>query len=356
MSDLGHTANNLFDRRIIAIISGRELQLKADESVLPVEVGDVIFLKVIEGPFSYFKEVVQDFIGDPAKYNTEEVRLMMSQWSELMIEFYNGLKEVELVSSENLSAFQKKDQGQLLASFIIAKYPQFDVTSTYLNFDLRLSIAEDPNLSHKTLKKIFMELDEEKWKQVDFQFLKNQLTAKKSGASFGDFDLIQKEFLEKASLDRTSSSSEMRDLLKNTISYIATANFEDNQQDEVLIHFKLVYEILRIIQQYYPGVISNEFKKSITFHQLQTFKEDIEMISSLKHLVYTESNLFLLNFKEEETRLSFWKKLGEFLLNRQHPIYTVAQFKETLTGANYLTDLNTNRKLKRFDLDKEEKN
>ncbi|WAR54285.1 hypothetical protein PtB15_3B799 [Puccinia triticina] len=169
MSDLGHTANNLFDRRIIAIISGRELQLKADESVLPVEVGDVIFLKVIEGPFSYFKEVVQDFIGDPAKYNTEEVRLMMSQWSELMIEFYNGLKEVELVSSENLSAFQKKDQGQLLASFIIAKYPQFDVTSTYLNFDLRLSIAEDPNLSHKTLKKIFMELDEEKWKQAIYQ-------------------------------------------------------------------------------------------------------------------------------------------------------------------------------------------
>lgn len=153
---LENSANNLFDRRILNIIAGKEVPLSRGKAVLPEEVGDIIFLKVIEGPFSSFEEAIRVFSGDPEKYENEEARLMMSQWSDLMIDFYGDLMKLELVSPQNLSLFQKKDQGQFFASLIIAKYPQFDVNSTYLNFDLRLSIAEDPNLKTEKLKEIFL--------------------------------------------------------------------------------------------------------------------------------------------------------------------------------------------------------
>ncbi|WAR56629.1 hypothetical protein PtB15_7B479 [Puccinia triticina] len=116
MEALKKFTDHLYGRKILEILANQELLLKADEVVLPGNLVDEIFLKVIE-------------------------------------------------------EFQKKDQGQFLSSLIIAKYPLYDVSSTYLSFDLRSIIAEECHRK-SNLGQIFDGIDEKTWKKHTDFFLK----------------------------------------------------------------------------------------------------------------------------------------------------------------------------------------
>ncbi|WAQ81614.1 hypothetical protein PtA15_1A956 [Puccinia triticina] len=173
------------------------------------------------------------------------LRLMMSHWCDLMIDLFHHIEKLALVPTEILSEFQKKDQGKFFSSLIVAKYTHYDVYSTYLNFDLRLSILEDCNLKDD-LKEIFKGVDEGTWKQVEFQFVTAQLKFEESVQLFDDFDEIREEFITKASPSTATSVSDMKILLENIIAYIPGVELKGYayEEDEVLIHFKLLYEMI----------------------------------------------------------------------------------------------------------------
>ncbi|OAV90135.1 hypothetical protein PTTG_11887 [Puccinia triticina 1-1 BBBD Race 1] len=216
MEALKKFTDHLYGRKILEILANQELLLKADEVVLPGNLVDEIFLKVIE-------------------------------------------------------EFQKKDQGQFLSSLIIAKYPLYDVSSTYLSFDLRSIIAEECHRK-SNLGQIFDGIDEKTWKKVEYQLIKAQLKYIDGKSLFENFHTMEEEFLTKASPERASPLSEMKNLLENIIEYIPEVFVQGKKMTEqVIIHLKVMCDMEKFIQRYYPELFSNNFKQSVKFQQLQSF-------------------------------------------------------------------------------------
>ena len=66
-----------------------------------------------------------------------------------MLDFFLNLKELGILPSLLRSASERSfETGKFVASYLLGKFSPFDVTSTYLNWDLRTSILEDTNI-HK---------------------------------------------------------------------------------------------------------------------------------------------------------------------------------------------------------------
>ncbi|KAA1123625.1 hypothetical protein PGTUg99_021668 [Puccinia graminis f. sp. tritici] len=355
IAGLESAANYLYERKLAEIVKGRPLLLRGGGVTLPPELGGSIDLRLIKDCLAPFEKVVETSVSQ-AHVENVEVKLMMSHWSDLMIHFFHDLKNFQLVPEDILSQFLREDQGRLFWSFIIAKYPPFDVASTYLNFELRLSIAKDRHIQNTDLKRIFQAFDEETWKQLEFQLLKARLTHKATQVSSKAFDRIREDFLRIALPNKATSVAQIKTLLGDLVAYIPKVMVGENQPEKILVHLKLLYDMVKFLHRYHPEVVSNELKESaITFHQLRAFEESVGLISTLNHFLYEQSYLFFLNLKEEPKDISLWNRFKKWVLNDQTNYQAVklpAQLKEKLKGSSYLTDSNPDRRVD-VDIDSE---
>jgi hypothetical protein len=179
--------------------------------------------------------------------------------------------------------------------------------------------------------------------------LKARLTHKATQVSSQAFDQIRENFLRIALPNRATSAAQIKTLLEDLVDYIPKLNVEENQPERILVHLKLLYDMIKFIQKYHPEEISNVVvKESITFHQLRAFEESVGLISTLNHFLYEQSYQFFLNLKEEPKDISLFNRFKKWVLNDQtnHQLIKFPeQLKEKLKGSNYLTDSNTDRRL-----------
>jgi hypothetical protein len=146
------------------------------------------------------------------------------------------------------------------------------------------------------------------------------------------------EFLKKGFEDGRLGLSEIKNIFENIITYIPRATFAPDQTNEILVHFKVVYDVLKLIQRCNPEAIPPHFKITHKFQQFRAFEECIQFISSLHHLSYEISFLLFLNIKEGSGPLkNLFNKLVTFLENGEERKFP-EEIKEKLNGSRYLTD------------------
>jgi hypothetical protein len=161
------------------------------------------------------------------------------------------------------------------------------------------------------------------WKHIDFQFLVARLKQDKVCWS-KEFNPIKRKFIKIGFQCRGNGKSKIVNILTDIITYIPKAKFEHEHLKDsssmALVHYKVLYDMLKFIQKYNPEVSSPHFKESLIFKQLQTFEELIRFISSLHHFRYVVFKLLFQNLRKEDYQ-SFSEKI-----------------QETIKGSYYLTD------------------
>jgi hypothetical protein len=136
--NLKMAAGNLYKRKV-KHLNGNRYSVSWKEEELPNDLWDAIYKKVATGWLSSFHDVVQAGVYEG------QARLLLAHWSDLMMDFFLDLKELELIPESSLSESWSKATGQFVSCYLLGKFPPFDVTTTYLNFDLIASIVEDRN-------------------------------------------------------------------------------------------------------------------------------------------------------------------------------------------------------------------
>jgi hypothetical protein len=151
-----------------------------------------------------------------------------------------------------------------------------------------------------------VEFDEATWRSIQFEFLKARLKHEAARDLSQEFDPIQKVFLKIGSQEEGNEAFEIIQLFEDVMNYIPRAKFLANGKKEKLVHYKVLYDILKFIYRYNPELISIDFKNSVTFQQFQVFEECITLISSLQHINYELSRLTL-------EKIKLYKSPGKYL-------------------------------------------
>ncbi|KAA1104100.1 hypothetical protein PGT21_010821 [Puccinia graminis f. sp. tritici] len=248
IKELKDLANYLYKRRIFEILIGRPLILEGGGVRLSNQLVANIDIILIKDCLSLFEEFVETGVYQVYK-DSKIVNLMISDWTNLIVHFIHDLVNLEIVPQGTILEFLRKDHGKLLWSLITIKYCPFDVASKYLNFDLRLSIAEDRNINNTKLRDIFQAFNEDAWKQAEFKLLKAQLLDKTVGVHSEFSHLITEYFLRIASPDKKTSASHVEHLLEGLMDVGISPLFFSSPKNPSIPSLKIIMnkQILHVI-------------------------------------------------------------------------------------------------------------
>ncbi|OAV93810.1 hypothetical protein PTTG_01639 [Puccinia triticina 1-1 BBBD Race 1] len=153
----------------------------------------------------------------------------------------------------------------------------------------------------------------------------------------------------------------MTDLLKQIISHVAVFKLRrESDGDGALAHYKVVYDMARLIQRKYPQVISDEFKQSEEFQQLWALEETIGMFSSVSHFWYYDlGQLFPIHITSNAQLLETLAKRYKMDPDKRPIDFTWEsdKFEDCKAlldpdGLTYMSDLmRKDRRISRFNLD-----
>jgi hypothetical protein len=115
---------------------------------LPDHIWDDIYKRVAIYYLAPFDHLFRTGFHHGKELDNPERLILLGRWSDLMLCFLLDLKKLHIL----VKPLSRKDVGRFALSYVLAKFPPFDVDTTYLNFDLRSSILEDINSN--TLKEI----------------------------------------------------------------------------------------------------------------------------------------------------------------------------------------------------------
>jgi hypothetical protein len=160
------------------------------------------------------------------------------------------------------------------------------------------------------------------------------------GVCSKEYDEIVNEFLKRLSQVGGYKSS-IKSLFKKIITYIPRAKFSPDQKKEQLVHFKVLYDMLRFIYQNNPEVTSSHFKKSLAFQHFQAFEECIGFISTLHNYEYVVSTLILKNIQSNHSRNKYigYQSKEKYIYFRFSQYQNLPdEMKQKLKGSYYLAN------------------
>jgi hypothetical protein len=144
------SAGILYATKVNKLNNGRfHSYVRPDE--LPRDVWDEIYIQNVKHFFSSFESVVQIGVYHGKEVDDEE-RSLVARWSDLMLDFFLDLKELEILPNPRSEKYPGEYAGQFVLGYVLGKFHPCDVATTYLNLDLRKSILGD--LNHKRIKNI----------------------------------------------------------------------------------------------------------------------------------------------------------------------------------------------------------
>jgi hypothetical protein len=114
------------------------------KQILPEEVWDEVYIRYAKNTFLSFKSLVLTSFQN-GKEMDDEARLLMAHWSNIMLDFFLDLKELDILPKQSLEKYPSEHARHFVLSYVLGKFPPFDFATTNLNFDLRKSILEDCN-------------------------------------------------------------------------------------------------------------------------------------------------------------------------------------------------------------------
>jgi hypothetical protein len=160
ISDFGSIAGYIY-RRKLKQLEGDIQTIKRRKTKLRDGLTDRrAWEKAVTHFLSSFENVIQNGVYR-GKAENEKVRLLTARWSDLMMGFFLDLKKYEMLPKSILKHWSKY-AGRFLSSYLLGKFPPFDVATTYLNCDLRQSILKDRNINRfKHLFESWSSLDDE---------------------------------------------------------------------------------------------------------------------------------------------------------------------------------------------------
>jgi hypothetical protein len=135
------------------------------------------------------------------------------------------------------------------------------------------------------------------WKKIEFQYLKARLNQGAPAGCSKQFGPLMEKFLQTGFQAAGNGVLPIGSLFEDIITYIPDANFNQELDPKLLVHYKLVHDLLMFIQKYHPEAISQHFEQSTGFQNLVKFKENIIRISRLKKFMFFSKRLYKYNMK-----------------------------------------------------------
>ncbi|PLW10056.1 hypothetical protein PCANC_22853, partial [Puccinia coronata f. sp. avenae] len=118
----------------------------------PNVTGDEIFRRYANDYFSSFECAAQaGFNINRKKEVDNEARLLMARWTNLMLDFFLDMKELEILPPTSSEEYPSEDASQFVVMYALGRTPSCDVATNYLYLDLRASILGDWNKKLKGL-------------------------------------------------------------------------------------------------------------------------------------------------------------------------------------------------------------
>ncbi|PLW30611.1 hypothetical protein PCANC_23716 [Puccinia coronata f. sp. avenae] len=145
VSDWHLSAGILYARKVNQLSNSLN-PVEGKRAIFPNNVWDEIFSRLAADYFSSFERVLQTGVHRGEEVD-EGARLLIARWSNLMLDFFLDMRELEILSKPANS--EKYDssavRAQFVLSYLLGKSFPFDVVTTYRHhFDLRARLLEDP--------------------------------------------------------------------------------------------------------------------------------------------------------------------------------------------------------------------
>ncbi|PLW44494.1 hypothetical protein PCASD_11483 [Puccinia coronata f. sp. avenae] len=195
VSDWHLSAGILYARKVNQLSNSLN-PVEGKRAIFPNNVWDEIFSRLAADYFSSFERVLQTGVHRGEEVD-EGARLLIARWSNLMLDFFLDMRELEILSKPANS--EKYDssavRAQFVLSYLLGKSFPFDVVTTYRHhFDLRARLLEDPkNTRLEDLAQA--EFDDAGWELMEFRYLEAQLKQDAASEWWQEFDPLREEFL-----------------------------------------------------------------------------------------------------------------------------------------------------------------
>lgn len=273
-------------------------------------------------------------------------RPLKNRWCDLMLDLFIDVQRHELIPTKRLSKFlNEENKGRIISSYFLDRYPSFDETAVYLNFNLKLTLQENP--FNKPLSIFCKLLDENVWEFVEFDYLESWIKGlARRPLTSPSFSALAKEFLQVAPLaTQPISASTVLDermseyFMKLLLFTVSSNQHVSDSSSVLLIDSKLGLDILSFILRYRKETISSELLKEIResslFIYLRVLEESIRLFSLFNYYVYFRGKEIHGNIKEEE--LVQTSALSSRSISRfDRPPRLSEKIKQKLLGDKYL--------------------
>jgi hypothetical protein len=140
ISNWESTAHSMYISELKQLAGGRDLAKQIKKNLHDYVVNRELFRKAVAEHLSSLNDVIYSgFYREKDK--NDRARLLIARWSDFTMDFFLDLidRKIFKLSSPDVMT------SQFVSSYLLGKFPPFDVPTTYLNFYVRESILRDRN-------------------------------------------------------------------------------------------------------------------------------------------------------------------------------------------------------------------
>ncbi|PLW18817.1 hypothetical protein PCANC_06624 [Puccinia coronata f. sp. avenae] len=151
ISNWESTAHSMYRSELKQLAGGRDLAKQI------YVVNRELFRKAVAEHLSSLNDVIYaSFYREKDK--NDRARLLMARWSDFTMDFFLDLMDRKIFKLSSPDVMT----SQFVSSYLLGKFPPFDVPTTYLNFYVRESILRDRNAIQ--LRELSQQFNEATWK------------------------------------------------------------------------------------------------------------------------------------------------------------------------------------------------
>jgi hypothetical protein len=139
ISDWTLFAGNLYTRKVNQI-NNRPYSFLGRILPLPNDVLDEVFVRNSKDYLSSFERLVKTGVHHGEKVD-QKARSLMIRWSNLMLDFFLDLKELEMFPKPRSEEYPSEDAGQFVLSYVLGRSPPFDIATSYAHKNFKETVV-----------------------------------------------------------------------------------------------------------------------------------------------------------------------------------------------------------------------
>ncbi|WAR62498.1 hypothetical protein PtB15_15B83 [Puccinia triticina] len=242
--------------------------------------------------------------------NKDESISFIRKGSDIMIDFFIDLQNLEIITKNCLSNFLNKEGGsRIISSYAFNRFcqPTWDMCKIYMNFNIKLSLLEGPATAK--MGDLLKVLEEDAWRKIEFDYLKAQIMAYTKDAPQEipyQMEHLFNRFIELEHMDKVSVEN-MQDFINHSMKHLGDEfKTEVAERDEIeansLIKTKLVYDMISYLLRHHKDISIPENQESLSYDKMWAIEAGVMWLSSLYHRLYIRARYY-----EDELDPTPWK-------------------------------------------------